>query len=296
MKSNYIISVKSSGLCFNIMRLIILTKLANDFNRKLIFLTKPEHIPILKKFNSKCTLIPYVEGHTDQFNNFTRNKNIHIVYDLKYIRFLKSNYLNKIFGDLKISEFAYVNGCMYDIVDTLNKHIIVDYNDGQFDSKIINSIDIPGIKINKNLIKYPSDMLTINVKINDPDNNRIYDLWDEIIPKLQKDYGKDILLISGNNDIKQYLGKKYNCIFENLDTETNFSNVRGNDIVRGKANTIYHDLITCAHTHFISFIELREKYKDILSRYEDLNFVLQKEEKFDILVEYMRNRFLIQEP
>lgn len=296
MKSSYIISVKSSGLCFNIMRLIILTKLANDFKRKLIFLTKPAHIPILKKFNSKCTFIPYIEGHTDQFNNFTRNKNIHIVYDLKYIQFLKSNYLNKILGNLNISEFTYVNGCMYDISNTSNKHIIVDYNDGQFDSKIINSIDIQDIKIDKSLVKYPSDMLTINVKINDPDNTRIYNLWDEIIPKLKEDYKKDILLISGNNDIKQYLGEKYNCIYESLDTETNFSNVRGNNIVRGKADTIYSDLITCAHTHFISFIDLRENYINILQRYKDLNFVFQKEEKFDILVEYMRKRFLIQEP
>jgi len=278
------------------MRLIILTKLANNFHRKLIFLTKPGHIPILKKFNDTCTFLPYVDGHTDRFNNFTRNKNIHAVYDLKYIHFLKSEYLNKILGNLKIDEFKYINGCMYDIHNVNNKHIIVDYNDGQYDSKIINTIDIPGINIDKKLLRYSSDLLTVNVKINNPDNSRIYDLWDEIIPKLQKDYKKKILLISGNNDIKQYIGEKHNCIYENLDTEINFSNVRGNNIIRGKAVEIYNDLITCAHTHFIPFIKLRKDYSDILSRYTDLNFVFQKEEKFDILAEYMRKRFLIQEP
>ena len=115
MKSKYLISVKSSGLCFNIMRLIILTKVAQDFGRKFIFLTKPDHIPILKKFNRDCIFIPYIDNHTKHYNNFTRKKNIHIVYDLKYINFLKSTYLNNILGNLKINEFDFISGCLYDI-------------------------------------------------------------------------------------------------------------------------------------------------------------------------------------
>ena len=100
MKSKYLISTKSSGLCFNIMRLIILTEVATNFKRDLIFLTKKDHIPILRKFNSRCTFIPYIDKHTERFNNFTRNKNIHIVYDLKYIKFLKEAYLDSMLGRL----------------------------------------------------------------------------------------------------------------------------------------------------------------------------------------------------
>ena len=103
------------------------------------------------------------------------------------------------------------------------------------------------------------------------------------------------MLISGNNDIKKYLGEKYNCLYEITKTEVNFSNVRGNDIIRGKADAIYDDLLTCTCTNFIPFTELRKKYPRVLARYNDLNFVYEKIEKFDILVEYLADNITIQE-
>ena len=289
MKSKYLISTKSSGLCFNIMRLIILTEVAANFKRDLIFLTKKDHIPILRKFNSKCTFIPYIDKHTERFNNFTRNKNIHIVYDLKYIKFLKETYLDSMFGSSKISEFKFINGCKYDIEDPYHNFLLIDYNDGRYDTDIINSINVPmfdpGIYYNK----YNKDILTINIKNNNPDNSRIYEFWDEILPLLKSDYKKAVLLISGNNDIKQYLGEKHNFLYEILETETNFSNVRGNNIIRGKAEEIYNDLIICATTDFLPFVKLRADYREVLDRYRDLNFVTEKVEKFDILAEYLSN-------
>jgi len=289
MKSKYLISTKSSGLCFNIMRLIILTEVAANFKRDLIFLTKKDHIPILRKFNSKCTFIPYIDKHTERFNNFTRNKNIHIVYDLKYIKFLKETYLDSMFGSSKISEFKFINGCKYDIEDPYHNFLLIDYNDGRYDTDIINSINVPmfdpGIYYNK----YNKDILTINIKNNNPDNSRIYEFWDEILPLIKSDYKKTMLLISGNNDIKQYLGEKHNCLYEILETETNFSNVRGNNIIRGKAEEIYNDLIICATTDFLPFVKLRADYREVLDRYRDLNFVTEKVEKFDILAEYLSN-------
>jgi hypothetical protein len=295
MKSKYLISTKSSGLCFNIMRLIILTEVAANFKRDLIFLTKKDHIPILRKFNSKCTFIPYIDKHTERFNNFTRNKNIHIVYDLKYIKFLKETYLDSMFGSSKISEFKFINGCKYDIEDSCHNFLLIDYNDGRYDTDIINSINIPmfdpGIYYNK----YNKDILTINIKNNNPDNSRIYEFWDEILPLIKSDYKKTMLLISGNNDIKQYLGEKHNCLYEILETETNFSNVRGNNIIRGKAEEIYNDLIICATTDFLPFVKLRADYREILDRYIDLNFVTEKVEKFDILAEYLSNFISIPE-
>lgn len=295
MKSNYLISVKSSGLCFNIMRLIILTKLSEQYNRSLIFLTKPSHIPILKKFNHRCMFIPYIEDHTKQFNNFTRRQNLRVLYDFKYLRFLKSQYFDNLFNNPNINEFKIFNGCMYDIKNTDDRFIIVDYNDGTYDTEILNLNSIPPIMIQKKYIKYNKDFLTINIKINNPGNHRIYDFWDAIIPRLQEDYKKPILLISGNNDIKKYIGDKHRCLYKIIKTETNFSNVRGNNIIRGKADEIYNDLITCACTSFIPFIELRKKYPEILSQYEDLNFVTEKVEKFDILAEYLSKYIIIQE-
>lgn len=287
MKSNYIISLKSSGLCFNIMRLIILTKIAKEYNRELIFLAKPGHISVLKKFNSECLFIPYTNEHTDRFNNFTRNKNIHAVYDLKYLTYVKSTYLDNIFSNLHIRDFNYINGCMYDILDSPHKIIAVDYNDGRYDTDIINSIDIPPFYVTEDIVRYNKNTITINVKNNNPSNMKIYDFWDEIIPQLQKDYKKPFFLISGNNDIKKYIGEKYNCQYDILETETNFSNVRGNDIIRGSTGGVYQDLITCTTTDFIPFTRLRADYPNILNRYTDLNFVTEKVEKFDILAEYL---------
>lgn len=292
MKSKYLISVKSSGLCFNIMRLIILTDLAKKYNRKLLFLTKSEHINILKKFNNKCKFIPYVDNHTKLFNNFTRKKSLHTVYDLKYIKFLKDTYLNKIFDSIRLNNCNFISGSAYEIEDSDKEFLIIDYNDGMNDSKILNTLSIDKIQIKKEQYNsvIDSNILTVNVKINNPNNNRIYELWDELIPTL-KSFNKPILLISGNNDIKEYIGKKHNCKYIKTETETNFSNIRGNDITRGKALDIFTDLITCSFTHFIPFIYFRENHQDILDKYSDINFVYEKEEKFDILAEYMKNYF-----
>ena len=148
------------------MRLIILTKLSEQYNRSLIFLTKPSHIPILKKFNHQCLFIPYIEDHTKQFNNFTRRQNLQVLYDLKYLRFLKNQYFDNLFNIPNIDEFKMFNGCMYDIKNTDDRFIIVDYNDGTYDTEILNLNSIPPIKIQKKYVKYSKDFLTINIKIN----------------------------------------------------------------------------------------------------------------------------------
>ena len=290
MNSKYLISVKSSGLCFNIMRLIILTEVAKKSNRELFFLTKPDHIEILKKFNKECVFVPYVDNHTSIFNNFTRKKSLHILYDLKYKKFLKENYLDKIFDSPDIKNFKFISGNKFDIVDSDHKFLIVDYNDGKSDSEILNSLKIDSVAIDKKYSLYSNDTLTVNIKINNSNNKRIYNLWDELLPTLKK-FKKPIMLISGNNDIKKYLAEKHNCLYEKTDSETNYSNIRGNDITRGKPYEIFSDLIICSLTHFIPFTYFRKENSDILSNYTDLNFVVEKEEKFDILAEYMKDYF-----
>lgn len=292
MKSKFLISVKSSGLCFNIMRLIILTKLAKEFDRKIIFLTKPDHISILKKFNPDCLFIPYVTDHTTKFNNYKRNKSIHKLYDLKYIKFLIENYFKKLFENVNVNDFKLINGSKQDISDKLCKFLLIDYNDGLTDAENINSIKIEPIKFKADKV-YNKDITSINIKINNPNSKRIYDFWDEIIPKLKTKY-KDILLISGNNEIKKYLSEKYNCLYYNTDTEVNYSNVRGNNIVRGKPEIIMQDILTCTTTNFLPFTKLKEDYPYILERYKDLNFVVEKEEKFDIVVEYLSKYIILE--
>ena len=297
MNSKYLISVKSSGLCFNIMRLIILTDIAKKYNRTLYFLTKPDHIPILKKFNNNCIYIPYIDSHTEQYNNFTRNKNIHILYDLKYISFLKKVYLNNIFNEPPIKDFTFFSGNAFDISDTDKKFLVIDYNDGMYDTEIINSIEIEPLVVASNILNNISrDSVTINIKINVPASKRIYKFWDEIIPLIKKQYNQPIFLISGNNDILKYLGSKYDCGYRSIATETNYSNVRGNDIVRGKPDEIFSDIIICSLTNFIPFTRLRRDYPGIMSRYTDLNFVVEKVEKFDILVEYLAKYITAPEP
>ena len=293
MKYKYLISVKSSGLCFNIMRLIILNKIAKDFDRKLIFLTKPDHIRILKKFNNECLFIPYVKGHTDKFNNFNRNKNIHKLYDLKYIKFLKDTYFDNQFSNTKLNEYELINGSMKDITDKDSRFLLIDYNDGIHDTENINSISIPKIHLKGKDKKYDKSIITINIKINNPNNNRIYSFWDKIIPELKKK-GKKILLISGNNDIKKYLHDKHDCMYELTGTENNYSRVRGNNIERGKPDIIMEDIIKCIQTDFIPFTLLREDYIHILDDYKDLNFVVQKVEKFDIIVEYLSKYIILE--
>ena len=276
------------------MRLIILTEMAAKFNRKLFFLTKPEHIEILKKFNSTCTFIPYVDNHTTLFNNFTRKKSIHAVYDLKYMKFLKDNYLNSIFDSPNISDFKFISGYRDDIINSVDTFLIIDYNDGTHDANVINSIKIENINISSDQRTLCNNTLTVNVKINNSDNKRIYELWDELIPVL-KAFNKPIFLISGNNDIKKYLGDKHDCKYHITKSETNYSNIRGNNITRGKAFEIFNDVICCSLSHFIPFTYFRKNHQDILCKYRDLNFVVEKEEKFDILAEYLSKYISIQE-
>ena len=295
MNSKYLISVKSSGLCFNIMRLIILTEVAARFDRELFFLTKPDHIEILKKFNNTCTFIPYVDNHTTLFNNFTRKKSIHAVYDLKYMKFLKDNYLNNVFNSPSISDFNFISGYRDQIVDSSHPFLIIDYNDGTHDADVINSIKIEDIIIDSEQVALDKDTLTVNVKINNSENKRIYKLWDELIPIL-KTFNKPIFLISGNNDIKKYLGDKHGCKYNITKSETNYSNIRGNNITRGKAFEIFNDVVCCSLSHFIPFTYFRKNHQDILYRYKDLNFVVEKEEKFDILAEYLSKYISIREP
>ena len=140
MKSKFLISTKSSGLCFNIMRLIILTDIAKEYKRDLIFLTKPDHIPILKLFNTNCTFIPYIENHTDLFNNYKRQRSIHKVYDLKYTKFVLDTYLRNLFNDSAINNVKFVCGNRYDLNDSDHKFLLIDYNDGTHDAEILNSI------------------------------------------------------------------------------------------------------------------------------------------------------------
>ena len=120
MKTKYIVSVKCTGLSYNIIKLIILTDLAKKYNRQLVFLTRSDHIPILKKFNKDCMYIPCVPGHTDKFNNFIRQKQIHLIYDLNYKRFLKSTYIDNITTDnVKMGDIRYINGYNISYLSTM---------------------------------------------------------------------------------------------------------------------------------------------------------------------------------
>ena len=272
------------------MRLIILTSIAKIYERDLIFFTKPNHIPILQLFNSNCTFIPYVNNHTVLFNNYKRQRSFKRLYDLKYIKFIRDNYLNSMFDNISNADIRFICGCKYDITDSSHKFLLVDYNDGTHDTEILNSIKIPILddpSLHSMLTDYNNDIIAINIKVNDSDNNRIFEMWDKLIQKIKMDYSKPILLVSGNNKIKEILGKKYNCIYNNTVSETDYSFVRGNNIVRGSAYDIFSDVVTCTTTDFLPFTEIRIKYADILRDYTDINFVVEKVEKFDILVEYM---------
>ena len=76
--------------------------------------------------------------------------------------------------------------------------------------------------------------------------------------------------------------------------ENNYSRVRGNNIERGKPDIIMEDIIKCIQTDFIPFTLLREDYKHILDDYKDLNFVVEKVEKFDIIVEYLSKYIILE--
>ena len=290
MNYKFLLSTKSSGICFNIMRLIILTEVATKYKRSLIFLTKKEHIPILNLFNSECKFIEYVDNHTTQFNNFTRKQTLNLLYDLKYLRFLRDTYIDNIINTRSLRDFKFICGSITDITNCNEKILAIDYNDGNTDADIISCIKSPMISrsiLADMFTNYNNEVVSINIKVNNSSNQRIFEMWDKLIRRIQTDYNKPILLVSGNNEIKNILGKKYNCIFNNTVSETNYSLVRGNNIVRGSAYNIFSDALTCTTTKFIPFTEIRIKYADILKEYTDINFVVEKVEKFDILVEYM---------
>ena len=90
MTSKYIVSVKNTGISYNIIKLILLTDLAKRYNRQLIFITEASHIPILKKFNNDCIYLTCVPGHTDKFNSYNRKRQIQSIYELNYKKLIVS--------------------------------------------------------------------------------------------------------------------------------------------------------------------------------------------------------------
>jgi hypothetical protein len=130
--------------------------------------------------------------------------------------------------------------------------------------------------------------MSINVKIEDPNDSRVYELWDEIIPALKLKYDMPILLISGNNDIKKYLGNKHDCIYEIKETESIYLYKRNSETIKGIPYQVYDDLIICRSTHFIPFTKLKDDFSSIISKYTDIKFVTTNVvEHFDILAYYL---------
>jgi len=290
MNTKYLISVKSSGLSYNIIRLLLLTDLAKKYNRQLVFITKADHISFLKKFNSNCTYISYVPDHTHWYNSFTRKKHMHILYDVKYKKFLKSTYTKDITNDnVDSKDITYINGGIRDLNNTAHNLLFFDFcEDIKYTTKQLDNIPYPNFIAMANCCKYREDVVSINVKLDDPDNSRIYDFWDEIIPIIKQKYNTSLLLISGNNDIKRYIGDKHDCIYEIKDTETKYSFKRNSNTIRGKPGQVFDDLLICANTHFLSHMQIKEEYGDILSKYNDITFLSNNYiEKFDVLAQYL---------
>jgi hypothetical protein len=289
MNTKYLVSVKSSGLSYNIIRLLLLTDLAKKHNRQLVFITKADHISFLKKFNPNCIYIPYVPDHTHWYNSFTRKKHMHILYDVKYKKFLKSTYVDHITTDIIHSnDITYINGGIRDLNNTSHNLIFFDFcEDIKYTTDQLNNIPCPDFITAVNFCNYKEDIISINVKLDEPDNSRIYDFWDEIIPIIKQKYNTPLLLISGNNDIKRYIGEKHDCIYEIKGTETKYSFKRGSNTIRGKPDQVFDDLLICANTHFISHMQIKKEYGDILNRYNDITFLSNNYiEKFDVLAQY----------
>ena len=291
MITKYIVSVKSTGISYNIIKLILLTDLAKRYNRQLIFLTDTSHIPILKKFNNDCIYLTCVSGHTDKFNSYNRKRQIQSIYELNYKKFLKSTYIDNITTGIDMQDIKYIFGCIFDIVDSKHDVLLIDYGKNIKNTvKALHSIPSDRFNIDVSHHKYNSNILTINVIINEPDNSRIYELWDEIIPALKHRYNMPILLISGNNDIKKYLGDKHNCQYEIKETEVVYSLKRNSNTIKGVPRHAYDDLVICKSTHFIPFIKLKEDYPSIISKYNDIKFVTKVNAvggPFDILAHYL---------
>ena len=255
-----------------------------------MFITKADHISFLKKFNSNCTYISYVPDHTHWYNSFTRKKHMHILYDVKYKKFLKSTYTKDITNDnVDSKDITYINGGIRDLNNTAHNLLFFDFcEDIKYTTKQLDNIPYPNFIAMANCCKYREDVVSINVKLDDPDNSRIYDFWDEIIPVLKKKYDKTILLISGNNDIKKYLGNKHNCLYEIKETEKVFLAKRKEGTIKGTPINIYDDLIICKSTHFLPLTKIEDDYYDIISKYRDIGFLYGNAvEHFDILAHYL---------
>lgn len=290
MSLKYLVSVKSTGLSYNIIKLIILTDLAERYNRQLVFITKAAHIPTLKKFNDRCMYLACVPGHTESYNSYNYKRQLPSIYGLKYKNFLKSTYIDNITPDnLSIHDIEYIRGCVFDIYDSHHDVLLVEYcTNIKGTVKALHDIACPDFIRNINHYRYGSDILSINVKIDDPNNDRIYKFWDEIIPALKKKYGKTILLISGNNDIKKYLGDRHNCLYEMKETELVSIPKRKGVTVKGIPGHAYDDLIICKTTHFKPLTEIENDCHDIVSNYRDIRFLQSNAiEHFDILAHYL---------
>ena len=290
MNTKYLISIKSSGLSYNIIRLLLLTDLAKKYNRQLVFITNSEHIPTLKKFNNTCLYLACVPGHTEKYNSYVYKRQLPSIYELKYKKFLKSTYIDDITpGNIGLSDIKYINGGIRDLNNTAHNLLFFDLcKDIKYTTKQLDNIPCPNFTSMANYCKYREDVVSINVKLDDPGNSRIYDFWDEIIPVLKKKYDKTILLISGNNDIKRYIGDKHDCIYEIKDTETEYSFKRDSNTIRGKPDQVFDDLLICANTHFISHMQIKKEYGDIISKYNDIGFLYGNVvEHFDILAHYL---------
>ena len=290
MSSKYLVSVKSTGLSYNIIKLIILTDLAKRYNRQLVFITESEHIPTLKKFNNACLYLACVPGHTEKYNSYSYKRQPPSIYELKYKKFLKSTYIDDItLGNISLSDIKYTRGCVFDISNSPHNVLLAEYcTNINGTVKALHDITCPDFIRGVSHSKYDNNILSINVKIDDPSNSRIYEFWDEIIPALKKKYNKTILLISGNNDIKKYLGNKHNCLYEIKETEKVFLAKRKEGTIKGTPINIYDDLIICKSTHFLPLTKIEDDYYDIISKYRDIGFLYGNAvEHFDILAHYL---------
>tara|TARA_R110000782_G_scaffold267690_1_gene363352 strand:+ start:3236 stop:4153 length:918 start_codon:yes stop_codon:yes gene_type:complete len=291
MHIKYLVSVKSSGLSYNILRLLTITYIAKKYNRQLVFLTKADHIPILKKFNRDCIYIPYVSEHTSRFNSFIRDKNIHLLYDIEYKNFLKNTYMSTITtDDIQLNNIKLINGGIRDLNDSNHTLMFFEHcRDIEYIIELLSNIPVPVFNIRVDSCKYSKKNISINVKLDDPNNKRIYEFWDELIPILKQKYNMPLILVSGNNDIKKYLGDKHNCVYEIKDTQTKYAFKRNSETIRGAPAQIFDDLLICANTHFISLMQIKEEYYNITSKYNDIEFLAKRYEveKFDALSQYL---------
>lgn len=299
-----LMSVKNTGLSGNIIKFLITYGLCERLGFHLVFPCDLNTKQILQRFThvdkSQVTFVEYSVEHKSLFNEKSR-RNCGVEYPTAY-----KEYIRKTYFDNKPVEFDYLYGNENTVERFVgnkknssviefppNNTILLDYNDGidGYRKSLTNLYGIVGfneIDDVSYVFRRTTKTFSFNLKTTTPERfERELNYWSVVVSRFLSDYGGDVFFVSGNKEMKREMCRRFGVPFLDFETENKQSNREGGELQRGSATSAIVDIQNCVNTNFIPIERLVREYGITSVKPGEL-FRAGKAEKFDLLVEFMR--------